>query len=118
MPSSFVFSGHPAYLEAAAQQLDRPKAARGAGRLVALTALANLCAQASRADSTAGAAILLKAGEFRDQLAVALRAADAMLADVAAARVVPGFAGPADELPAAPAVSRAGVRKSPKRASL
>lgn len=83
--SSFVFPGYPSYLRAAAEQLDRPEAARGAGRLVALTALANLCAQASRAEPARVDAILLKAIEFRDQLAVALRAANAMLADLDAA---------------------------------
>ena len=83
MPSEpFVFPGHTAYLEAAAAGLGRPEFARAAGRQVALTALANLCAQASRADVTHAGAILSKAAEFRDQLAIALQAADAMLADV------------------------------------
>ena len=87
--SSFVFPGHPAYLEAAANQLGRPESARAAGRLVAVTALANLCAQAGRADPAHVDAILAKGVEFRDQLATALRAADAMLADVQAARGAP-----------------------------
>ncbi len=83
MPSSsFVFTGHPAYLEAAARQLGQPDQARAAGRLVALSSLANLCAQASRARPTDAAAILAKASEFRDQIAIALKAANAMLADV------------------------------------
>ena len=82
--SWFVFPGHPSYVATAAEQLDRPAAAPGAGRLVALTALANLCAQASRAEPAQVDAILSKAIEFRDQLAVAHRAATAMLADVEA----------------------------------
>ena len=83
MPSTpFVFPGQTGYLEAAADKLGQPDLARAAGRLVALTSLANLCAQASRANPADVAPILAKASEFRDQLAVALAAADAMLADV------------------------------------
>ena len=74
--------GQTAYLEAAADKLGQPELARRAGRLVALTALANLCAQASRANPADVAPILAKAGEFRDQLAIALEAADAMLTEV------------------------------------
>lgn len=85
MPSSFVFTGHPAYLEAAAQDYGRPDLARAAGRLAALTAAANLCAQASRAEPVAVAPILAQAGEHRDQLAIALAATDAMIADVESA---------------------------------
>ena len=82
MPSSFVFSGHTAYLEAAAEDLGRPGFARAASRQVALTALANLCAQASQAVPADVPSILARASEFRDQLAIAVRAADAMIADV------------------------------------
>ena len=113
--SSFVFPGYPAYLEAAAGQIARPESARGAGRLVALTALANLCAQASRAEPSHRDAILLKACEFRDQLAVALRAADAMLADVRAVGTVPEPEGSTDEFPTALVVGRPACRKTAKR---
>ena len=83
LPSTpFVFPGQTAYLEAAAEKLGQPGLARAAGRLVALSALANLCAQASRANPADVVPILAKAGEFRDQLAIALEAADAMLAEV------------------------------------
>ena len=80
--SPFVFPGQTGYLEAAADQLGQPELARAAGHLLAVTALANLCAQATRANPADVAPILAKAGEFRDQLAIALEAADAMLADV------------------------------------
>ena len=118
--SSFVFPGHPAYVAAAAVQIERPEAARDAGRLGALTSLANLCAQASRAEPGAVAGILAKAAEFRDQLAIALRAADAMLADVAAARAIPGSLSsepePAEVLDPPPAIGagRPTFRKAAK----
>jgi len=117
--SSFVFPGHPAYLEAAANQLGRPESARAAGRLVAVTALANLCAQAGRADPAHVDAILAKGVEFRDQLATALRAADAMLADVQAAQVSPDIHSEAtDGDPReASAVRRSSPRKVAKGAS-
>lgn len=84
--SSYVFPGHPAFLESAAAELGHPDSARPAGRIVPLTALANLCAQASHAAPAHARGILTKAAEFRDHLAVALRAAELMLADVEAAR--------------------------------
>ena len=106
--SSFVFSGQTAYLATAADQLGQPELARGAGRLVALTALANLCAQASRAKPADAALILANAVEFRDQLAIALQAADAMLLDVgsavrlAAESVRKAAVSPDPELPVPP----------------
>lgn len=120
MLSMFVFPGPPAYLEAAAAQFDRPESARAAGRLVALTALANLCAQASQADPAHVAAILAKAAEFRDQIAIALRAAEAMLADVGAARGASPIplgtksSSLVEPLAAAASNTRAGSRKSSK----
>jgi len=121
LPSSFVFPGYPAYLEAAANQFGRPESARAAGRLLALTALANLCAQASRADLAHVDAILAKGVEFRDQLAIALQAADAMLDDVKAARIAPEDppeAGPSnDDLAEASVGRRVASRKSAKGAS-
>ena len=101
MPSTpFVFPGQTAYLEAAADKLGQPELARGAGRLVALTALANLCAQASRANPADVAPILAKAGEFRDQLAIALEAADAMLTEVESTTLLAPDISPI-EIPAA-----------------
>ena len=84
--SSYVFPGYPAFLEAAAAELGRPDSVDPARRIVPLTALANLCAQASRGDRAHLAGILAKAAEFRDQLATALRAAELMIADVEAGR--------------------------------
>ena len=84
--SSYVFPGYPAFLEAAAAELGRPESAVPARRIVPLTALADLCAQASRGEQAHVAGILAKAAEFRDQLATALRAAELMLASVEAGR--------------------------------
>lgn len=85
MPS-YVFPGYPAFLETAAAELGRPESAAPARRISAISAMANLCAQAALADPGHVAGILAKAGEFRDQLATALRAADLMIADVEAGR--------------------------------
>ena len=101
--SSFIFSGHPAYLELAAAGLGHPGSAAAAGRIVPLTALANLCAQASLVADPDASIILAKAAEFRDQLAVALRAAELMLADVEANR-------------GRPAVDAAGPSADPRKA--
>lgn len=87
MVTPFVFGGKTAYLEAAARKRGRPELARAAGRQPALIDLANLCAQASRADAEHVETILAKAAEFREQLAVAFRAADAMIVGVRAARL-------------------------------
>jgi hypothetical protein len=84
--SSYVFPGYPAFLESAAAELGLPGSAGAAGRIVPLTALANLCAQAAHGDPAHASDILARAAEFRDHLAVALRAAELMLLDVEAAR--------------------------------
>lgn len=84
-----AFPGFPAFLDAAAEQIGRPEAARPARGTSGLSALANLCAQAALADPPHVAGILAKAEEFRDQLHAAHLAADLMLADVRAAREVP-----------------------------
>ncbi len=81
MPS-YVFPGFPRFVESAAAELGLLNSARPVRRLTALTDLANLCAQAAHGDPSRVDAILAKAAEFRDQLAIALRAADLMLADV------------------------------------
>ena len=80
--SSYLFPGYPSFLRSAAEELGLPEAASHASRIVPLTALANLCAQASQCDPSHVGGIVMKAAEFRDQLAVALRAAELMLADV------------------------------------
>jgi hypothetical protein len=80
--SSYVFPGYPAFLESAAAELGYPESAGPARRIVALTALANLCAQAAHGDPVHVEGILAKAAGFRDQLATALRAAELMLIDV------------------------------------
>jgi hypothetical protein len=80
----YVFPGYPAFLESAAAELGRPESAWPARRIMQLTALANLCAQAADGDPAHVEGILAKAAEFRDQLATALRAAELMLLDVEA----------------------------------
>ncbi len=85
MPS-YVFPGYPSFLEDAAKKLGHPESAGPARRIQALTALANLCAQACLAHPAHVAGILAKAAEYRDQLATALGAADLMMADVQAGR--------------------------------
>lgn len=80
------FPGFPAFLDAAAEQIGRPEAARPARQVGGLSALANLCAQAAVADASHVDGILEKAAEFRDQLHAAYLAADLMLADVRAGR--------------------------------
>lgn len=85
MPS-YVFPGYPAFLESAAAELGRPELAAPAGRIVPLTALANLCAQAALAPESHAPGILAGAAEFRDQIAIALQAAEQMLAEVEAGR--------------------------------
>jgi hypothetical protein len=84
--SSYVSPGYPVFLEAAAAELGHPESADPARRIAPLTALANLCAQASHGERAHLAGILAKAVEFRDQLATALRAAELMLASVEAGR--------------------------------
>ena len=84
--SPYVFPGYPRFLESAAAELGRPESAAPASRIAPLTALANLCAQAAHGDGAHVVGILARATEFRDQLAVALRAADLMLVDVKAGR--------------------------------
>jgi len=76
------FPGFPVFLEAAARQIGHPEAAGPARRIEALSAFANLCAQAARADGAHVKGILAKAREFRDQLHAAHRAADLMLDDL------------------------------------
>jgi hypothetical protein len=73
------FPGYPSYLDAAAADLGRPEAARPARRIATLSALANLCAQASVASPADIPSILAKADEFRDQLYIAYWAAELML---------------------------------------
>jgi hypothetical protein len=60
----------------------RPEAEVPARRIASLSALANLCAQASVADVAHAPAIMAKAAEFRDQLHVAYEAAELMLLEV------------------------------------
>jgi hypothetical protein len=76
------FPGFTSFLEAAARQIGRPEAAGPARRITTLSALANLCAQASVAEPAHAPAIMAKAEEFREQLHAALAAADLMLDEV------------------------------------
>jgi len=76
------FPGYPAFLESAARQIGRPEAEAPARRIATLSALANLCAQASLGGPEVAPAVLAKAAEFRDQLHAAALAADLMIAEV------------------------------------
>jgi hypothetical protein len=89
------FPGYPTFLEAAAQELGLPAAADPARRVSTVSALANLCAQAAIAEVGAVAGILAKAEEFCDQLRVAARAGELMLASIRASRGLPA-AGPVE----------------------
>jgi hypothetical protein len=80
--SSSLFPGYPAFVAAAEAELGSVGAAAPVRRIVPLTDLANLCAQASLAAPSRRSEILARAAEFRDQLAIALRAAELMLAHV------------------------------------
>ncbi|CAN5869642.1 hypothetical protein BH23PLA1_BH23PLA1_29550 [soil metagenome] len=80
--SNYQFPGYPRFLEVAAEQIGHTEAVSGARRITALTALANLCAQAAEADEDRIDAILQKANEFRNQLSVAFLASEHMLNDV------------------------------------
>ena len=80
--SSYVYRGFPIFLESAAAELGLSGSAGAAGRILPLTALSNLCAQAAHGEPAHARDILARAAEFRDHLAVALRAAELMLADV------------------------------------
>jgi hypothetical protein len=114
--SSYVFPGYPVFLEAAAAELGHPESADPARRIAPLTALANLCAQASHGERAHLAGILAKAVEFRDQLATALRAAELMLASVEAGRAPSPSPVEADaRIAAAPELPESRpVRKGPR----
>lgn len=79
MDSVKSFPGYPEFLHAAALELGCPEAEVPARRIQTLSAVSNLCAQASLADPAHVASILDKAVEFRDQLHAAYRAADLMI---------------------------------------
>ena len=113
--SSYIFPGHPGFLESAAAELGHPESAALAGRIVPLTALANLCAQAALAEPSHVAGILAKAAEFRDQIAVALLAAERMLAAVGADRDHPSDPGASGEpsTSSSPAPDARKARKAP-----
>ena len=82
MNASPLFAGYPPYLESAARRIGHPEAALLARHIPALTALAQLCAQATIAPLDHVPDILGKAEEFLHQLRVASEAAEAILADV------------------------------------
>lgn len=93
----YAFPGYPAFVERAASELGIAPAPSGGPSPGPLAALANLCAQASTAESAHVAEILAAAGAFRDRLLVAARAAELMLAEVERARsAAPATAAPAD----------------------
>jgi hypothetical protein len=79
------FPGYTAFLATAARRIGRPEAEVPARRIAPLSALANLCAQASLAEPAHVPPILAKAAEFRDQLHAAFEAAELMLDQLARA---------------------------------
>lgn len=105
------FPGFPAFLDVAAARTGHREAAGRARSINAVAALSNLCAQSLSADAAGAQAILLKAGEFRDELLVAYRAAELMLIDAYARR---GLARPAalDDCSAIPARSARPLKKT------
>lgn len=80
--TSYTFPGFRSFLEAAACQIGRPEAEAPARRITTLSALANLCAQATVSERANAPAIMAKAAEFRDQLHAAYAAAELMIAEV------------------------------------
>lgn len=80
--SVYAFPGFTTFLEAASRRIGCPEAEAPARRIATLSALANLCAQAAAASPDDARAILVKAGEFRDQLHAAHEAAELMLSEV------------------------------------
>ena len=84
----YTFPGYPVFLERAAREVGCPEAETPARKISTLSSLANLCAQAADAEPSRVPAILKKAGEFRDQLHAAHRAAELMLSEVGSALVV------------------------------
>ena len=85
----YHFPGYPAFLDAAAAEVGQPEAAVPARRNETLAALAGLCAQASEAEDRHVAGILAKAQEMVNQLRVAHRASELILAAVRAGRSAP-----------------------------
>ena len=85
----YPFPGSPRFLEIAARKIGKPEAARPSLKNPALSALANLCAQAADTDDDHVVDIIQKASESRDELQVALIAADLMIADVLSKRGFP-----------------------------
>jgi hypothetical protein len=78
-----TFSGFPAFLRRAAEDLGLDPSHAEVAPPAALGAMANLCAQASTAAPGHATEILKEAVAFRDRLLVAARAAELMLGDVA-----------------------------------
>ena len=75
----YRFPGYPAFLRDAALQIGHPEAEAPARRITTLAAIGNLCAQAADARPENVAGIMLKAGEFRDQLHAAYAASELMI---------------------------------------
>ncbi len=82
----YHFPGHPAFLDIAAAEFDRPEAALAARRDLTLAAVATLCSQAAEGDASHVVGILAKAEELTDRLRSAVRAAELMLIHVRSGR--------------------------------
>ena len=78
----YSFPGYPIFIQRATREIGCVVAERPIHRTTTLTAMANLCAQATTVDPKNAPAILEKALELRDQLHVALHAADLILQEV------------------------------------
>lgn len=92
----YTFPGFFGFLKDAALQIGHPEAEGPARKVLALAALANLCAQAGEADSGNVEGIMAKAEEFRDQLHAAYAAAELILIEVNTALGLPVQASQAE----------------------
>lgn len=109
----YTFAGFAPFLFEAARRAGHPEAEGPARKIIPLTALANLCAQAGQAAPAHAPAILAKAGEYRDQLHAAATAADLILDDVRRGLGLDG--GPGREAPPAPRPAGSAAKKSKRR---
>jgi hypothetical protein len=89
VPDRYTFPGFVTFLEAASAGTSDEYTLSHARRQPGLAALASLCAQAGDAPEASRAEMLGYARKIRDGLALSLKAADAVLAEVEAALLPP-----------------------------
>lgn len=90
----YRFPGFHGFLHDASVLIGHPEAEAPARRNSALSALANLCAQAGAAAPSDAPMIVAKAAEFRDQLHASYEAAELILAATRAALSLPDDPAP------------------------